>query len=103
MPFTSGPSNNKGISGSYCDAALHAGGRLEATVVGGNARVAPSLEEVQGELILRVDDPYEEEAVSLQLGNRKVLYVSICQLAVSQGHPFASAVTHSTISMLTAS
>lgn len=43
-----------------------------------HARVSPSLKKVQCKFVLGVNDPYEEEAVRLQLGNRKVLYVPIC-------------------------
>ena len=52
--------------------------------------VAPVLEEVEGEVVLGIDDPDEEEAISLQLGHRQRHNVCISQLAVAQRHPCTS-------------
>ena len=49
--------------------------------------VAPTLEEVQSECVLGIDDPDEQEAIGLQLGHGQMLDVSVIQLAVTQGHP----------------
>lgn len=51
-----------------------------------DSRVAPSLKQVQRELVLGVNNPYEEQTRGLQRGHRQCLYVCICQLAVAKRH-----------------
>jgi hypothetical protein len=51
-----------------------------------NVRVPPLPKQVQRELVLGVDDPYEQEAVALQLRNGQSRNVCITQLAVAQSN-----------------
>lgn len=53
-------------------------------VAGRHSLIAPSVEEVQRELVLCVDDPHKEEAVVLQLRHRQVGDVIVRQLAVAE-------------------
>lgn len=58
------------------------GGDVGVCGCGGDSHVAPAVEEVKAELVLGVDDPHEEQAVLLQLGDGQVLDVAVGQLAV---------------------
>mmetsp|Transcript_39132 Transcript_39132/g.65759 ORF Transcript_39132/g.65759 Transcript_39132/m.65759 type:complete len:214 (-) Transcript_39132:540-1181(-) len=49
-------------------------------------RVPPLLEQVQAELVLRINHPHEKKAVSLQLGDGQVRDIHICELTVAQRH-----------------
>ena len=69
---------------------LHEGAHLNNTQMRPaeqcDSRVAPALKQVQCELVLGVDDPYEQQPRGLQRGHRQRLYVCIRQLAVAKRH-----------------